>query len=184
MKAQGRTCQAALQPDSEAEAARGHKTVRKDAARRAPASRQAPGMGGPGPSSAPGGRERGEGAGASPPRQSKVIGSCCETEIRGAEEIRAERQERIQRSKQTLHPSALQLCRSSCFLCTSIAKQNEIFRTRKNSVDFREALFWALLCLRQGQEAALSCTATKRSSSSCPHGTVIHGGELTGLARL
>lgn len=90
----------------------------------------------------------------------------------------------IQRSKDTLQPSALQLCGSSWFLCTTSARQRVIFPIPKNSAVFREAVFRALLRLRQWQEAALSCTATKRSSSPCPHGTVIQGEELTGLAGL
>lgn len=106
----------------------------KDAARGGrPPSPQAPQDGRPQPQRPLEGRERREGAGGLSPRKSKVIGSYCETEIRGAEEIRAGRQETIQSSKQTLQPSALQLCRSSCFLCTTSAKQKEIPRTPKDS---------------------------------------------------
>lgn len=185
LKAQGRTCQAALQRECEAVAARGRKTARKDAARSGrPPPPQAPQEGRPQPQRPPEGRERGEGGGSLSPRKSEVIGGCRETEIQGGEEIRAARQETIQRSKETLQPSALQLCGSSWFLCTTSARQRVIFPIPKNSAVFREAVFRALLRLRQWQEAALSCTATKRSSSPCPHGTVIQGEELTGLARL
>lgn len=106
----------------------------KDAARSGrPPSPQVPQDGRPQSQRPPEERERGEGARGLSPRKSKVIGSCCETEIRGAAEIRAERQEAIRSSKQTLQPSALQLCRSSCFLCTTSARQKEILRTPKKS---------------------------------------------------
>lgn len=154
--------------------------MRKDAARSGgPAPPQAPQEGRPQPQRPPEGRERGEGGGSLSPRKREVIGGCCETEVRGGEEIRAARQEKIQRSKETLQPSALQLCRGSWFSCTTSARQRVIFPTPKNSAGFRGSLFRALLRLRQWQ-----CTATKRSSSPCPHGTVIQGGELTGFARL